>query len=80
MRVPAAVGRRPPEQAAVVGSVGGGGGPEEAGELARDGDVLDVAGLAAGAQAGVEAVEAMLGAPGDLEHVGGLALLAVIRP
>ena len=70
VRVVYAVGR---------GLVGHGGGPEEAGEFAGDGDGGDVAGFAACAQAVVEAVEAVLGAPGDLEHVRGLALLAVAR-
>src|SRR5580765_5025739 len=66
-RVPAAVGPAPARAGGCgSGSVGGGGGPEEAGELVGDGDGADVAGLAAGAQAAVEAVEAVLGAPGDL--------------
>jgi hypothetical protein len=57
--------------------LGHGGGPEEAGEFAGDGDRGEVAGLAAGAEAGVLAVEPVLGAPGDLEHVRRLALLAI---
>ena len=55
----------------------GHGGPEEPGELAGDGDGGDVGGLAVCAQAGVEAVESVLGAPGDLEHGRRLSLLAV---
>jgi hypothetical protein len=66
-----------PSRRLVDGLCGHGGGPGEAGELAGDGDGGDVARLAARAQAGVLAVEAVLGAPGDLEHVRGLALLAV---
>ena len=59
------------------GLLGHGGGPEEAGEFARDGDGGDVGRLAVCAQAGVEAVEPVLGTPGDLEQMRRLALLAV---
>jgi hypothetical protein len=47
-------------------------GPEEAGEFAGDGDGGDVAGLAACAEALIEAVEPTFGAVGDLEDVVGL--------
>jgi hypothetical protein len=53
--------------------VGHGGGPEEAGELASDGDGGDVARLAACAEAAVEAVQPSLCTEGDLEYVVGLA-------
>src|SRR5713101_8427617 len=77
-RVPAAVGPAPARAGGCEReSVGRGGRPEEAGEFASDGDGADVAGFSACAQTAVEAVEAVLGAPGDLEHVRGLALLAV---
>src|SRR5439155_23623738 len=80
-RVPAAVARRPPDRTerlrlARVRSWRGGGGPQEAGELARDGDGGDVGGLVPLAQAALEAVQAVLGAPGDGQHVVGLAGLA----
>jgi hypothetical protein len=52
-----------------LGLVGHGCRPEEAGQLAGDGDDGDVAGLAAPAEALVETVEAVLCAPGDLEDV-----------
>jgi hypothetical protein len=47
-------------------SWGGGGGPEEPRQFAGDGDGGEVVGLAALAQAGVETVQSVLGAPGDL--------------
>jgi hypothetical protein len=59
--------------------VGHGCRPEEAGQLACGGDDGDVAGLAASAEALVESVEAVLGAPGELEDVVGLAGLAVVE-
>ena len=52
------------------------GGPEEAGELAGGGDGGDVGGLAAFAQMGVDAVEAVLAAPGHVECALVDALLA----
>jgi hypothetical protein len=58
---------------------GHGGSAEVAGERAREGDCDDVAGLASFAQASVLAVEAVLAAPGDLEHVRGLAVLALAK-
>ena len=79
-RVPAAWwpgAARPTGGLSAVRSWRGGGGPEEPGELARDGDGGDVVRLAALAQAVVEAVQAVLGAPGDLQDVVGLAGLAV---
>jgi len=81
-RVPAAWGPAParPSRAGVSAwSWAGGGGPEEAGELAGDGDRGHVVRLAAFAQALVLAVEAVLGAPGDLQDVIGLARLAVVE-
>ena len=57
----------------MVGLVGRGGGPEEAGEFARDRDGRDVAGLAAFAEALVEAVQPPLGTQGDLDDVVGLS-------
>ena len=47
----------------------GGRGPEEPGELAGDRDGGDGVGLAALAEAVVMAVQAVLGAPGDLQDV-----------
>jgi hypothetical protein len=55
-----------------------GGGPGKAGQLARGGDGRHVVGLAARAAAPVGAVQAVLGAPGDLQDVVGLAGLAVL--
>jgi hypothetical protein len=80
-RVPAAMGpdAAPTDRAAVVGGVrswGGGGGPAEAGELSGDRDRGDVVGLAALAEAVVEAVQSVLGAPGDLQDVVRRVLLA----
>lgn len=73
-RVPAACGPAPTRAGGCGrGLLGHGGGPEEAGELADDGDGGDVAGLAARTEALVEAVEAPLRAEGDLEDVVGLA-------
>ena len=48
--------------------------PEEAGQLARDGDGDHVLRLVPGAQARVQAVQAVLGAPGGLEDVPRLVL------
>jgi len=59
--------------------VGDGCRPEEACEFACSSDDGDVAGFAAGAEALVESVEAVLCAPGDLEDVVGLACLAVVE-
>jgi hypothetical protein len=59
-----------------LGLVGRGGGPEEAGEFACDGDGRDVAGLAAFAEALVEAVQPSLGAQRDLDDVVGLSRAA----
>jgi hypothetical protein len=81
--VPAAVARRwgpsRDRYLSAVRSWRGGGGPEEPGELAGDGDGGDVARLTPGAQAPVDAVQALLGAPGDLQDVIGLAGLAVLQ-
>lgn len=49
----------------------GGGGPDEAGELAGDGDVDHVRWLLVRAQASVDAVQAVLGTPRDLQDVVG---------
>jgi hypothetical protein len=68
----------PTESGCRLSSWSGGGGPEEPGQLARDGDGGDVAGFAAFAEPAVEAVQAELGAPGGLQDVVGLALLAVL--
>src|SRR5204862_7477246 len=54
-----------------------GGRPEKARELARDGDRRHARTLAALAHPRVQTVEAVLRAPGDLEHVIGLAVLPV---
>jgi hypothetical protein len=56
-----------------------GGGAEEAGELAGGGDDSDVSRLAAFAQSPVQSVEAVLGTPGDLEHVVGLAFVTAAQ-
>src|SRR5213596_247118 len=50
--------------------------PEEAGERAGERDGDDVRRLAPLAEQSVEAVEAVLAAPGDLQHLGRLALVA----
>jgi hypothetical protein len=72
--------RRPSHERGCGGGLGRGGcGPAEAGELAscRDRDQGGV--FAALAEPLVEAVKAVLGAPGDVEDVVGLALLAVLE-
>src|ERR687898_1706355 len=62
------------------GLVGVGDRPAEAGQLAGDGDGDDRAALAAlGVQALPAAVEALLGGPGDRQHVGGLSGLAALE-
>lgn len=61
-------------------SVGVGDRPVEAGELARGGDRDDRASLAALClQAAPGAVQALLGLPGERDHVGGLAVLATLE-
>ena len=71
--MPAASARRPPEQAGCCRWLARhGGGPEEAGEFAGGGDGRDIAWFAAAAKALLESVEAVLGAPGDLEDMRGL--------
>ena len=72
--------RRLLDRRVLAGSVGVGDGPAEAGELARDGDRDDRAALAALAvEALPAAVQALLGLPGDREHVGALAGLAALE-
>src|SRR5215212_6292704 len=82
-RVPAAVARhripRRDRYLSAVKSWCGGGRPEEAGELPGDGDGGDVCGLAAGPHPPVDAVKPLLGPPGDLQDVVGLAGLAVFE-
>src|SRR5438034_8712832 len=54
-----------------------GDGPAEAGELTGGGDGDQRAALGAGLQARPGAVQALLGAPGDRDRFGGLAVLAL---
>jgi hypothetical protein len=80
--VPAALARRRgpsvDRYVRAVKSWRGRGGPEEAGQFAGDGDRGDVGGFAARLEALVRAVQAVLGAPGDLQDVVGLVGLAVV--
>ena len=50
--------------------------PEEAGELARDGDRGDVRGLAARLEALVDSMQAVLRLAGDVQDVVGLPIVA----
>lgn len=79
-RVPAAFGPAPwtrDQEGCCRGLVGGRGSPQEAGQFTSARDDGHVAGLPAGAHLLVDAVEALLGAVGDLQDVSGLPLLAV---
>src|SRR6266540_6925900 len=61
-------------------SGGGGDRPAEAGEVAGDGDRDDRFAFAALAvEAAPEVVEALLGLPGDREHLRGLAFVAALE-
>src|SRR5207247_8305718 len=53
--------------------------PSEAGELAGGGDGDDRAPFGARLEAGPGAVQTLLGAPGDRDRVGGLAVLALLE-
>ena len=69
----------PTGQGCQRGSVSGGGSPEEAGQFAGDGDDGHVGVFAAAAHRVVDAVQALLGAVGDLQDVVGLPGLAIAQ-